>query len=67
MNDRKPFHPHYEQLADKLNRIPNGFPRTQSGVELRLLAKLFSEEDAALACSLSSACDWARKAARAAR
>jgi len=45
--------PHYELLADALNKIPNGFPRTQSGVELKLLAKLFTEEDAALASTLT--------------
>ena len=39
----------YKQLADRLNRIPNGFPATQSGVELRLLARLFAPEEAALA------------------
>jgi len=43
----------YEKLADELDRIPNGFPRTMSGVELKLLAKLFSPEDAALASTLS--------------
>lgn len=42
----------YEKLADQLDRIPNGFPRTESGVELRLLAKLFRPEDAALASTL---------------
>lgn len=44
---------HYELLAHELDRIPNGFPRTESGVELKLLAKLFTPEDAALASSLS--------------
>lgn len=53
MNDTKHLNPHYEQLADELNKIPNGFPRTQSGVELKLLGKLFSEEDAALASTLT--------------
>jgi ferredoxin len=43
----------YEKLANELDRIPNGFPRTESGVELKLLAKLFSPEDALLASSLS--------------
>jgi ferredoxin/DNA-binding transcriptional ArsR family regulator len=32
-----------------LDAIPNGFPATESGVELRLLAKLFTPEEAALA------------------
>ena len=43
----------YERLADELDRIPNGFPRTESGIELKLLAKLFNAEDAALASTLS--------------
>ena len=44
---------HYQKLAGELDRIPNGFPRTDSGVELKLLAKLFTPEDAALASTLS--------------
>ena len=43
---------HYVKLAEELDRIPNGFPRTSSGVELKLLAKLFTPEDAALASTL---------------
>jgi len=43
----------YEKLANELDKIPNGFPRTKSGVELKLLAKLFSPDDAALAATLS--------------
>ncbi len=39
----------YRQLAQRLDAIPNGFPATESGVELRLLAKIFSPEQAALA------------------
>lgn len=43
----------YQQLAEKLDQIPNGYPKTKSGVELKILAKLFAEEEAALACYLS--------------
>jgi len=43
----------YTKLAKELDRIPNGFPRTKSGVELKLLAKLFTAEDATLAATLS--------------
>jgi Na+-translocating ferredoxin:NAD+ oxidoreductase subunit B len=43
----------YKKLALELDRIPNGFPGTESGVELKLLARLFSPEDAALASTLS--------------
>ena len=42
----------YEQLADALDKLPNGFPRTPSGVEIRILKKIFSPEEAALACQL---------------
>jgi ferredoxin len=43
----------YRRLADRLNKIPNGFPATKSGVEQRLLAKIFTPEEAGLAAELS--------------
>jgi electron transport complex protein RnfB len=43
----------YQRLAAKLDEIPNGFPQTRSGVELRLLAKLFTPEEAGLASAMS--------------
>jgi ferredoxin len=43
----------YQKLAERLDQIPNGYPKTKSGVELKLLAKLFTPEEAALASSLS--------------
>jgi electron transport complex protein RnfB len=39
----------YRKLAQWLDAIPNGFPATESGVELRLLAKIFTPREAALA------------------
>lgn len=42
----------YRALARRLDAIPNGFPATESGVELELLAKLFTPEEAALAATL---------------
>ncbi len=42
----------YRRLAERLNALPNGFPRTESGVELRLLARLFTPEQADLAADL---------------
>jgi electron transport complex protein RnfB len=39
----------YRRLAERLDAIPNGFPSTESGVELRLLEKIFAPEEAALA------------------
>jgi len=41
--------PVYRELAQRLDEIPNGFPPTESGVELRLLAKIFEPQEAALA------------------
>ena len=43
----------YEQLAYALDRLPNGFPRTPSNVEISLLKKIYSTEDAAVAVKLS--------------
>lgn len=37
----------YARLARKLDRLPSGFPATPSGVEQRILRKLFSPADAA--------------------
>ncbi len=42
----------YRQLARHLDSLPAGFPATESGVELRILRKLFSEQEAALALAL---------------
>ena len=39
----------YRQLARRLDTIPNGYPATDSGVEIRLLARLFTPEQAKLA------------------
>lgn len=43
----------YEELADHLNRLPAGYPRTPSGVEIRILKKLFTPEEAMLARALT--------------
>jgi electron transport complex protein RnfB len=42
----------YHRLARRLDAIPNGFPTTESGVELLLLAKIFTPEQAALAAEM---------------
>jgi ferredoxin len=42
----------YEHLAKALGRLPNGFPRTPSNVEIQLLKKIFSTEEASLASQL---------------
>jgi len=47
----------YRRLAQRLDAIPNGFPATQSGVELRLLAKIFTPEEATLASGMRLTCE----------
>ena len=42
----------YRRLARRLDEIPNGFASTESGAELRLLEKLYTPEEAELACVL---------------
>ena len=42
----------YRQLAERLNALPNGFPPAADGAELRLLAKLYTPDEAALAAKL---------------
>lgn len=44
--------PCYERLAEALDGLPNGFPRTSSGVEIRILKKILSAEEASLASRL---------------
>ncbi len=43
----------FRKLARHLDRLPGGYPATESGVELRILRRLFSTEEAALALKLS--------------
>ena len=42
----------YRTLAQRLDSLPNGFPPTPDGVELQLLAHIFTPEEAALAARL---------------
>ncbi len=42
----------FKRLAERLDQLPNGFPKTEDGSELRLLAKIFSAEEAELAARL---------------
>jgi NAD-dependent dihydropyrimidine dehydrogenase PreA subunit/DNA-binding Lrp family transcriptional regulator len=43
----------YKRLAKHLDDMPGGFPSTESGVELRILRRLFTPDEAALALSLT--------------
>jgi len=43
----------YQQLAQKLDQLPNGYPSTDSGVELRILKWIFSPQEAEIALRMS--------------
>jgi len=43
----------FERLREHLDNLPVGFPKTKSGVELRILKRLFTEEEAELATKLT--------------
>ena len=43
----------YEKLANALDKLPNGFPRTPSHVEIQILKRIFSPEEASLAGQLT--------------
>jgi ferredoxin len=44
----------YERLAEALDRLPNGYPRTTSGTEIRILERICSPDEAALAALLTA-------------
>lgn len=54
----------FVELANRLDKYTNGYPATESGVELRILEKLFSPEDAAIALKLRPMPEPAEKIAR---
>jgi len=51
----------YQRLRRELDRLPIPFPATKSGVELRLLRKLFTREEAEIALHLSAIPERASK------
>ncbi|RJP71662.1 MAG: 4Fe-4S ferredoxin [Candidatus Abyssobacteria bacterium SURF_17] len=42
----------YKRLAQRLDELPNGYPATESGVELKILKKIFTPEEAEMALKL---------------
>lgn len=54
----------YRKLAAHLDNLPGGFPATEGGVELRILQRLFTEEEADLAYHLTLIPEEARVIAR---
>ncbi len=53
----------YQRLAQVLDTLPNGFPATDSGVEIKLLKKIFSPEQAELFCDMRLTYEIAEKVA----
>jgi len=62
MNDQYPEI--YKKLAKYLDTLPAGYPPTPSGVEIRILQKLFTREEAELALCLTLLNEEPRKIAR---
>ncbi len=42
----------YHKLAKVLDTLPNGFPSTDSGIEIQILKKIFTPPEADLFCEL---------------
>ncbi len=42
----------YKNLAKVLDTLPNGFPATESGIEIKILKKIFDPDQAELFCDL---------------
>ncbi|MFX0008873.1 MAG: hypothetical protein ACFE9R_01050, partial [Candidatus Hermodarchaeota archaeon] len=43
----------YRQLQQHLDTLPTGFPATESGIEIKLLKRLFTPEEAKIAINLT--------------
>jgi Fe-S-cluster-containing hydrogenase component 2 len=54
----------YDRLAKVLDTLPNGFPATETGVEIRILKKIFSPEQAELFCNLRLSFETAEEISR---
>jgi len=53
----------YCRLAKVLDTLPNGFPSTESGVEIKLLKRIFQPEEAELFCDLRLTFETAQQVA----
>ncbi len=53
----------YKRLATKLDQLPNGFPATDSGVELKILRKIFGPDEAEMALKLKTTPETAERIA----
>lgn len=59
----KEFHI-YDALADRLNAIPNGFPKTEDDTYLRVLRWIFSPEEAKIASKMKLNAESIKKISR---
>jgi len=53
----------YDRLAKKLDELPQGYPPTDSGIEIKILEKIFSPEDAEMALNLKPIPETAKQIA----
>ena len=53
----------YERLRDRLETMATGYPATASGVELKILRQLFSEDEATLFLQMETSPETAHQVA----
>ena len=54
----------YAQLAKVLDTLPSGFPATENGIEIKILKKIFTPEEADLFCDLRLTLETAEQIAK---
>ena len=54
----------YAQLAKVLDTLPSGFPATENGIEIKILKKRFTLEEADLFCDLRLTLETAEQIAK---
>ena len=54
----------YKKLAKALDSLPNGFPATETGLEIKILKKIFTPEEAELFCDLKLQLESAEQISR---
>ena len=64
MSTAMPNHDIYEKLAAAQEALPHGFPRTPSGVEIKLIKKAFTPEEVWLAGQLTRTAETAAEIAQ---
>ena len=54
----------YDRLRERMDDLSTGYPKTDSGVEIRILKKLFAEKEAELFVQLTSMLETAEDVAK---